>query len=230
LRYLCIIPARCNSKSIPFKNIVDLCNKPLIAYTIENVLELKMKKLISDFIISTDCKEIADVAKNYGAEVPFLRPKKIAEDKAKSVDYVLNSINYYEERGIKFDAVLILQPTSPLKSFEDIKKSIEIFNKNDKDSLISAYREDTINKLIMYRKENDVAIPLNNEHNKGIRRQDYGSVYIRNGAIYITNVEYLKKEKKIISDIPLIYEMSKKRSINIDTYEDLELVRNLLCK
>ena len=189
-----------------------------------------MKKLISDFIISTDCKEIADVAKNYGAEVPFLRPKKIAEDKAKSVDYVLNSINYYEERGIKFDAVLILQPTSPLKSFEDIKKSIEIFNKNDKDSLISAYREDTINKLIMYRKENDVAIPLNNEHNKGIRRQDYGSVYIRNGAIYITNVEYLKKEKKIISDIPLIYEMSKKRSINIDTYEDLELVRNLLCK
>ena len=230
MRYLCIIPARCNSKSIPFKNIVDLCDKPLIAYTIEAVLELKVKKLISDFIVSTDCKEIADVAKNYGAEVPFLRPKKIAEDKAKSVDYVLNSINYYEERGIKFDAVLILQPTSPLKSFEDIKKSIEIFSKNDKDSLISAYKEDSINKLIMYRKENDVAIPLNNEHNKGIRRQDYGSVYIRNGAIYITNVEYLKKEKKIISDIPLIYEKKKKRSINIDTYEDLELVRNLLCK
>ena len=230
MRYLCIIPARCNSKSIPFKNIVDLCNKPLIAYTIEAVLELKIKNLISDFIVSTDCKEIADVAKNYGAEVPFLRPKKIAEDKAKSVDYVLNSINYYEGIGIKFDAVLILQPTSPLKSFKDIEKSIEIFNKNEKDSLISAYREETINKMIMYRKENDVAIPLNNEHNKGIRRQDYGSVYIRNGAIYITSVEYLKKERKIISDIPLIYEMSKKRSINIDTYEDLELVRNLLCK
>lgn len=230
MKYLCIIPARCGSKGIPFKNIVDLCGKPMIAYTIEIALELKTKGFIDKVIVSTDCTEIADVSKHYGAEVPFLRPEKIAGDKAKSVDFVLHSIEYYENIGIDFDAVIVLQPTSPLKSFDDVNKAIEIFNINDSDSLISAYKEETINDLIMYHKKDDKAIPLNINHNKGVRRQDHGAVYIRNGAIYITKVDYLTKEQRIISDIPLMYEMSKNRSINVDTYEDLEYVRNLLCK
>ncbi|KLE11782.1 hypothetical protein AF80_00090 [Aliarcobacter butzleri L355] len=230
MKYLCIIPARCGSKGIPFKNIVDLCGKPMIAYTIEIAIELKSKGLINTVIVSTDCSEIADISKQYGAEVPFLRPEDIAGDKAKSVDFVLHSIEYYENIGIEFDAVIVLQPTSPLKSFDDVNKAIEIFNINDSDSIISAYKEETINDLIMYHKEDDKAIPLNTDHNKGVRRQEHGAVYIRNGAIYITKVDYLKKEQRIISDIPLMYEMGKNRSINIDTYEDLEYVRNLLCK
>ena len=230
MRYLCIIPARRNSKSIPLKNIIDLCGKPLIAYTIEIALKLKLKKLLSDFIVSTDCQKIADISKSYGAKIPFLRPKKMAGDKAKSIDYVLHSIDYFKTIGIRFDAVIILQPTSPLKSFEDVKNAILIFNKNNKDSLISAYREDTINQLIMYRKKNNVAIPLSGKHNKGIRRQDHGSIFVRNGAIYITKTKYIKKEKKIVSNQPLIYEMSKMESINIDTHEDLKFVKSILCK
>lgn len=227
---MCIIPARRNSKSIPLKNIIDLCGKPLIAYTIEIALKLKLKKLLSDFIVSTDCQKIADISKSYGAKIPFLRPKKMAGDKAKSIDYVLHSIDYFKTIGIRFDAVIILQPTSPLKSFEDVKNAILIFNKNNKDSLISAYREDTINQLIMYRKKNNVAIPLSGKHNKGIRRQDHGSIFVRNGAIYITKTKYIKKEKKIVSNKPLIYEMSKMESINIDTHEDLKFVKSILCK
>lgn len=230
MKYLCIIPARCGSKGIPFKNIVDLHGKPMIAYTIEIASELKAQGLINTIIVSTDCAEIAGISKQYGAEVPFLRPEDIAGDKAKSVDFVLHSIKYYEEIGIYFDAVIVLQPTSPFKSFDDVKNSIEIFSISDIDSLISVYKEETINDLIMYHKEGDKAIPLNNDHNKGVRRQDHGAVYIRNGAIYITKVDYLKKEQRIISDIPLMYEMDKNRSINVDTYEDLEYVRNLLCK
>ena len=204
--------------------------KPLIAYTIEIALKLKLKKLLSDFIVSTDCQKIADISKSYGAKIPFLRPKKMAGDKAKSIDYVLHSIDYFKTIGIRFDAVIILQPTSPLKSFEDVKNAILIFNKNNKDSLISAYREDTINQLIMYRKKNNVAIPLSGKHNKGIRRQDHGSIFVRNGAIYITKTKYIKKEKKIVSNKPLIYEMSKMESINIDTHEDLKFVKSILCK
>ena len=82
----------------------------------------------------------------------------------------------------------------------------------------------------MYHKEKDRAIALNINHNKGIRRQDHGSVYIRNGAIYISKISFIKSEKKIVSDIPLLYEMSKNNSINVDTYEDLEYVRNIMCK
>lgn len=230
MKYLCIIPARCGSKGISFKNIVDLCGKPMIAYTVEIALQLKTQGLIDNVIVSTDCSKIAEIAEQYGAEVPFLRPEEIAGDKAKSVDFVLHSIEYYENIGVEFDAVIVLQPTSPLKSYDDVNKSIEIFDKNENDSLISAYKEETINDLIMYHKVEEKAIPLNSNHNKGVRRQDHGAVYIRNGAIYITKVDYLKKEKRIIADVPLMYEMSKNRSINIDTYEDLEYVRNLLCK
>lgn len=230
MKHLCIIPARCGSKGIPFKNIVDVCGKPMIAYTIEIASELKTRGLIDTVIVSTDCAEIANISKQYGAEVPFLRPEEIAGDKAKSVDFVLHSIKYYKEIGMEFDSVIVLQPTSPLKSFDDVKNAIDIFNRNHSDSLISAYKEETINDLIMYHKEDDKAISLNTDHNKGVRRQDHGAVYIRNGAIYITRVDYLKKEERIISDIPLMYEMGKNRSINVDTYEDLEYVRNLLCK
>lgn len=230
MKYLCIIPARCGSKGIPFKNIVDICGKPLIQYTVDIALDLKNNGFIEAVIVSTDCNDIANISRDLGVTVPFLRPEEIAGDKAKSVDFVLHSIQYYENIGIEFDAVIVLQPTSPLKSIDDVQKSIEIFNKNQSDSLISAYKEETINDLIMYHKEDDKAIPLNNDHNKGVRRQDHGAVYIRNGAIYITKVDYLKKEQRIISDIPLMYEMSKNRSINIDTSEDLEYVRNLLCK
>ena len=123
-----------------------------------------------------------------------------------------------------------MQPTSPLRAYNDIVGAIDIFNKYQNDSLISVYKEETVNNFIMYYKDKDEAVPLSKDHNKGVRRQDHGAVYVRNGAIYITNVAYIKKRQSIISDVPLMYEMSKNNSINIDSYEDLEYVRNLLCK
>ncbi len=230
MNILAIIPARCGSKGIPFKNIIDVCGKPLIQYTIDIALKLIENKLIDDIVVSTDCKKIANIAKNLGANVPFLRPANISGDKAKSIDSILHTLEYFENLGKYYDCVVVLQPTSPLKTYEDVANSISLFKTNSQDSLISVYKEETINDLIMYHKQNDLAIPLNKEHNQGIRRQDHGVVYIRNGAIYITKTNYIKKEQKIISNIPLIYEMSKNNSINIDTFEDLKYVRTLLCK
>ena len=230
MKILAIIPARCGSKGIPFKNVIDVCGKPLIQYTIDIALKLKFENLIDEVIVSTDCDDIVNISKKLGANVPFLRPDSIAGDKAKSIDYILHSLEYFEKININYDAVIVLQPTSPLKTYDNLVESINIFQNNINDSLISTYKEETINDLIMYHKDGDIATPLDKGHNQGVRRQDHGAVYIRNGAIYITKVDYIKKEEKIISDLPLMYEMSKNSSINIDTFEDLEYVRNLLCK
>jgi CMP-N,N'-diacetyllegionaminic acid synthase len=230
MKFLCIIPARCGSKGIPHKNIIDVDGKPLIQYTIEVAKQLKNNNKIKNLVVSTDCKEVADISERLGVKVPFLRPRNISGDKAKSVDYVIHAVNFFEKKNIKYEAVIVLQPTSPLKTYDDIVGAIDIFNKSQNDSLISAYKEETINNLIMYYKHNDEAIPFSKDHNQGLRRQDHGAVYVRNGAIYIVNIDYIKKRQRMISDVPSMYEMSKNNSINIDSYEDLEYVRNLLCK
>jgi CMP-N,N'-diacetyllegionaminic acid synthase len=231
MKILAIIPARCGSKGIPFKNIIDVNGKPLIQYSIDIALQLRLNNLIDDIIVSTDCNEIKEITEQSGLKVPFLRPDNISGDEAKSIEYVLNCLQYFESKNIAYDAVIILQPTSPLRTYNDVKNSLNIFLENNNDSLISAYKEESINDLVLYHNKNDnVAIPFDKNHNEGIRRQDHGALYVRNGAIYITTVKYIKNDKKIISDFPLMYRMSKNSSINVDTFDDLELVRSLLCK
>jgi CMP-N-acetylneuraminic acid synthetase len=231
MKILTIIPARCGSKGIKDKNIIDMCGKPLIAYSIELGLELKQNNFVDTVMVSTDCEKIATVAKEYGADVPFLRPEDIADDTAKSIEYYLHALDFYKKQNIKFDAVLLLQPTSPLRNFELLKDAIEIFKSEDKDSLISVYKEEYINDLVMYKNTSKVDLrPLNKNHNKGVRRQDHGSTYVRNGAIYLTKVSHILEKQLIISDNPLFIEMKKSDSLNIDTIEDLELVRKTLCK
>lgn len=231
MKILNIIPARCGSKGIKDKNIIDVCGKPLIAYSIELGLELKKHSFVDTVMVSTDCEKIATVAKEYGADVPFLRPENIANDTAKSIEYYLHAIDFYKQKNIKFDAVLLLQPTSPLRTFELLKSAIEIFKSEDKDSLISVYKEEYINDLVMYKNTSNVDLkPLNENHNKGVRRQDHGSTYVRNGAIYLTKVSHILEKQLIISDNPLFIEMKKSDSLNIDTIEDLNLVRKTLCK
>ena len=227
-KFLAIIPARSGSKGILKKNIVNLCNKPLIQYTIEPAVRLKEEQKIIDVIVSTDSKEIASISSNLGANVPFLRPKKLATDKAKTIDVVLHIINYLGDKRDFFNTIILLQPTAPLRSYTDIKNAIDIFDIKLSCSLISVYKEEYLSDLIMYKKEGPFALPLNKNHNKGLRRQENEELYIRNGAIYVTSVNFLMKEKKIISNSPLLYEMTKNRSINIDSYKDLEIAQCLL--
>jgi len=230
MKILCLIPARCGSKGINFKNIVELCGQPLLKYTTDIAINLFKKGLIDEVMVSTDCQEIADVSNNLGLPVPFLRPKNISGDKAKSTESVINALEYYSAKGKSFDCVLLLQPTSPLRSLADVEESIILFKKHDSDSLISVYPEETINPLIMYQKDGDFALPLDTNHNRGVRRQEHGTLYVRNGAIYITRVNYVKHSYSMVSKRPLMYLMDKSRSVNIDTQDDLELVRKMLCK
>lgn len=231
MKILVIIPARGGSKGIRDKNIIDICGKPLIQYSIEPSLELKKLGLVDKVIVSTDNYRIAEISKKLGAEVPFLRPDKISGDKAKSIDFILHAINFYEKLDIQFDSILLLQPTSPIRDVTLLKDAINLFEVNNSNSLISCYNEEYINDLVMYKTENSFYLkPLNNNHNKGLRRQDHGDVFVRNGAIYLTKVSYIKETHQIISDKPLLIEMKKSQSINVDTLEDVEILKRIICK
>lgn len=230
MRILTIIPARCGSKGIPLKNIQDVCGKPLISYSIEQGLQLKRNKLVEEVLVSTDCDEIAKTAKEYGASVPFLRPNEISTDNSKTIDLIHHALDYYLNIGLEFDSVLLLQPTSPLRSSKVLNQAIKLFKENNNDSLISVFREEYINDLVIYSYNGKTLVPKDKNHNTGIRRQDHSSNYVRNGAIYITRVDFLRNHSKIISDSPLMVLMKKSDSINIDTKEDLIILKKIKCK
>ena len=227
-KILAIIPARGGSKGIIDKNIVDINGMPLLQYTVDPLLNLLNKNFVNEAILSTDSQKIASIGKGLGINVPFLRPSEISNDKAKSIDFVLHALEFYSNQNQYFDSVLILQPTSPLRTYNNIKKSIIAFDLSKSDSLISCYKEDYINSLTTYTKEGDFAIPINPNHNMAVRRQDHSVSYVRNGAIYLTKVDYLTKNKSIISDKPLMFEMPKHKSINIDTEEDLIMIKKMI--
>jgi len=227
---LIIIPARGGSKGIKNKNIVNICGKPLIYYTINPTLKTKEGGLLYAVIVSTDSQKIADISKKLGADVPFLRPKNISGDKSKSIDFMLHAINYFENKGIHYDYIVLLQPTSPLRIHEDIEEAIDLFLKNKNDSLISVCREERVDETELYYKKSNKGFPLSPNHNKGKRKQDLKELFVRNAAIYITSTKYIKKEHKIISDNPLLFEMPIERSLDIDTKDDLKKLRGFLCK
>jgi CMP-N,N'-diacetyllegionaminic acid synthase len=229
MKILAIIPARGGSKGIPNKNILEIKELPLIAHTIIPSLTLVKEGLISKLIVSTDSSEIGQIAEKYGAEFPFIRPEEISGDKAKSIDLIKHAIEFYKDKGEYYDAVLLLQPTSPLRTSDDIRNAIILFCENNNDSLISAYEEEYINDLVMYKKATDgnTSVPLNSNHNKGIRRQDHGATFVRNGCIYITRLDLLEKDL-IIGETPLLYIMPKSKSINLDTIEDVEILKRVL--
>lgn len=217
MKILGIIPARGGSKGIPKKNIKLLNGKPLIAYTIEAALASNLDRVI----VSTDCKEIAKVSKEYGAEV-LMRAIHLAEDNTPTLPVLQDVVTKLDE---KFDAVMTLQPTSPLRMIEDINKSIEIFSSDSEaDSLVSVVEVPhnyMPEKLMSF----DGKYLTGNREVK--RRQEISTMYARNGAaIYITKTE--KLGEYIFGGKILPYFMSKINSFDIDDIEDWEIVERLI--
>jgi CMP-N,N'-diacetyllegionaminic acid synthase len=228
LKYLLLIPARGGSKGIKNKNIIKINKIPLICYTIFSALEIKKKLLNIEVVVSTDSETVKKISLKAGAKVPFLRPKNISKDKSPSKDYVNHLIKYYDKIGNCPKNIIILQPTSPLRTMKDILNSIKIFEKNNAHSLISVYEETYVNNKVIYKLNGKYGKPITRKHNKGVRRQEESSHLVRNGAIYMFSVANFKKTKKIITHNPLLYIMKKSRSVNIDNYDDLDLAIKLL--
>ena len=131
---LALIPARGGSKGIKGKNIIDINGKPLIAYTIEAG---KQSKYIDDVVVTTDSEKIAEVSKKYGAEIPFMRPAEYAQDKSKTIVAVLHAIKELKRQDKVYDTLVLLQPTQPLRTSEDIDKAIELYFEKSCMSLVS---------------------------------------------------------------------------------------------
>ena len=223
-----IITARGGSKGIENKNIAELCGKPLIHYTIEAAQKAKG---LSDIILSTDDPKIVQCADKAGLSSSSLRPAHLATDTAKSNDVLLYEIERYEnETGQSIDNIMLLQPTAPLRTSDDIDAAYAIFKSSEQKTLISCYNAEAYHPQIMYKKCGETLTPFIEEGKTIIRRQEMEQVYIRNGAIYLSDVEAFKNTKNLVGETPLLYEMSREASINIDTVDDLDLAAYYLKK
>lgn len=221
-RILAIIPARGGSKGIPHKNIIDLCGKPLVAYTIDAALN---SKYIDYVMVSTDDEKIADVAKAYGAKVPFMRPAVLASDTAKTLDTILYSIKKLSDMGEEFLDFVLLQPTEPLRISNDIDAAIEKYYENNRQSLVSVSEVDDHPILIRTIEGNQLKPLLN--VSSTCRRQDMPKYYRVNGCIYINPIEQINKNTSF-NDNCIPYIMPKDHSVDIDELSDLALAKYYL--
>jgi CMP-N-acetylneuraminic acid synthetase len=222
-----VIPARGGSKGIPKKNIVDLGGKPLIAHTIE---QASQSQLIDRIIVSTDDSKIADISRNRNVEV-LMRPKQFANDKASTQDVLKHVVASVKLQGYIPDAVVTLQPTSPLRRTYHINEAVSLFLRDDNaDSLVSCVMVPHIYHPLSVMKitANGYLVPFQGTASRPMRRQDKSSVYARNGAaIYITRASRLTEY--IFGGRLIPYMMDEFFSIDIDSYEDLfEAERRLI--
>ncbi|MFD3157509.1 cytidylyltransferase domain-containing protein [Haloimpatiens sp. FM7330] len=219
-KVLAIIPARGGSKGVPRKNIKLLNGKPLIAYTIE---EAKKSKYIDKIIVSTEDEEIASISKNYGAEVPFLRPKELARDNTPGIEPVIHCVEWLKKNwGYISDYVCLLQCTSPFRKGKHIHEALNKMFSKQADSIISLCESEQTPYWMKKIKDGKIKYFL--EQGKLYeRRQDIPKTYITNGAIYIIKSQVLLQNKTWYTENTIPYIMDKISSIDIDTLNDFEL-------
>ncbi len=212
MRKIAIIPARAGSKGLPDKNIKEFMGKPLIYWTIQAALD---SQLFDEVMVSTDSDKYAEIAIQCGAEVPFLRSPKNASDVAGTWDTVREVILEYSCRGKEFDAFCLLQPTSPLRTSEDIKNAMSIFEEKKADAVVSLCElEHSIS--ICNTLEDDNCLNGFFDSNGSGRRQEMEKYYRINGAIYIQKVEKLLQKENLYGNKSYAYIMEKLNSIDID--------------
>ena len=219
---LAVIPARGGSKGLPGKNIKVLGCKPLIAWTIDAALNTNV---IDKIVVSTDCQDIAKVAKNFGAEVPFIRPDELSSDTATTSDVISHVLNSMKE---KYDIIILLQPTSPFRTTKDIEKAFELYNSTSTSSVVSVYQADKSPYWYFSRDNIGMINPVLNMEGQFSRRQELPDTYLLNGAIYIVDVKKFLSYEKFIFDDSLSYVMSKESSIDIDEAIDFQLAQLIL--
>lgn len=230
MKVLGITLARGGSKSVPYKNIRPLLGKPLIYYTIKESLKCK---LLDDYIISTDSKKIAKIAKNYGANVPFLRPKNISKDNTTSVDSLKHAVKFMEKlNGLKYDFVIEIMCTNPLKISKDIDACVHKLIKTKADSVIAVHQLFDHHPRRIKKIVNDRIINFCLTEKLETRRQDLVPfAYIRSGSIYALKRDHLMiKNMRYGSRNSRPYILPPNRAINIDTEIDVLVAENILKK
>lgn len=226
-RLIAIIPARGGSKGLPGKNIKNLCGKPLIAWSIEAGLT---SKYIDEVMVTTDSEQIARVAQATGAQVPFLRPTELASDTATTFDAVKHAIDYYEiELNKRFDYIVLLEPTSPLRAKDDIDGMIEKINSLEEqyDAIVSlgeVHEHPSIMKKIVV---NDIE-PYCKELVMATRRQDNGIAYFPYGVAYIVKTKTLLEGKSFYPSRTTHWLINRHQCFEIDDIYDFLTIENIM--
>jgi len=215
-----LIPARGGSKGVPRKNIRELAGIPLIAHSIQTA---RNATAIDSAVVSTDDEEIAEVAESYGARVPFIRPSELATDEAPTAPVITHALETLHDAGEEYDAFVLLQPTSPLRTVTHIDEAYSLYGESNADSVISVYPTyDT-----RWERVPEGAKKVNYT-DAAKRRQDRDPEYLINGAIYVTDVDRFLQTEETIAGTTKLYEMTKRRSVDIDTPFDLWLAEQIL--
>lgn len=225
MKPICIIAARGGSKGVPRKNIRQLLNKPLIAYTIEKSID---SKLFDHVVVSTEDVEIAKIAKQYGAEVPFMRPKKLSRDNSAEIDAWKHAIYFFKKKKIEFDALVSLPCTSPLRDLSDVVKCIKKFKNNKFDSVISVKKSNRnpYFNMVEKKKHNNYNIVIRSKkyiHN----RQMAPSTFDVSTVCFISKIKYILKHKNLFDGKVGIVEIPIIRSIDIDSQIDYKIAKNI---
>jgi len=225
MRTLALVMARGGSKGVPGKNMRVLAGKPLVVHTIE---EARKCRLLDRIIISTDSAEIAETARMSGAEVPFLRPQELAGDASPVIDATIHALNWLANEGYDPEYSMLLQPTSPLRTSEDMEHVIKLASDKNADAVVSvcpsthhpylARKIDSSGKL-----SNLIDTPL-----AGARRQDLPESFSLNGAVYLVKTKVLCEKRSWNLPGAYAYVMPQERSFDIDSEWDLQVVDFLL--
>lgn len=226
MKIIAIIPARSGSKGLPDKNIKSVCGRPLMDYTIKAAIDSECFETV---MVSTDSEKYAEIAKKCGADVPFMRSVTTAGDKAGSWDVVREILNNYKKKGIIYDYVALLQPTSPLRSAMDIRMAVKMLDADSVNNVVSVTETEhpvqwcfTLPadlEMLEYAKS-----PYNN-----MRRQDLKKHYQENGAIYLVNAnKIINDDYNLYEDKCFAYIMPRERSIDIDTKLDLIVLKAII--
>ena len=225
-RILGVITARGGSKAIPKKNIKDLLGKPLIAYTIEAALR---SSLLTKVIVSTDNEAIAAVAKEYGADVPYMQPDEIAQDHSMAFEAVQYAVQTLKEQGEEFDYAMMLQPTSPMRTAEDIDACITLAVDKDADSVMSMKQltDFSTKKLKSIDENGQIHGLLEEEGKQTAARTEASPVFKRNCAVYLTKTDLITAGDQF-GKKSLAYLMSEERSIDINEPIDFSIAGFLM--
>ncbi len=227
-RILGVIPARGGSKGIHQKNITLLNGKPLIAYSIESALN---SNYLTDVIVSTEDPQIAVISEKFGAKVPFIRPEELATDMALSLPVIQHATREMEKlNAANYDLVLMLQPTTPFRTSQDIDTSIKLLTDSNADSVLSVVEVNGHHPFRMKRITEDNW--LTNYIDQGFEdmrpRQVLPPVYLRSGAIYLMNRDLLMEGNSLVGPKCKAYIISQERAVNIDTPMDLLMAEMIL--
>lgn len=222
MKNIAIIPARSGSKGLIDKNIKLLNGKPLMAYTIEAAIE---SNVFDTIMVSTDSPKYANIAKEYGAVVPFFRSEEMSSDEAGSWDVVKEVLGKYKELGKIFDTVCLLQPTSPLRNTKDIINAYELLKQKGSEAITSVCEND--HPLEYLRVINQDLSMEKIIENNNIRRQDMNKIYRINGAIYIKRII---NQNTLTAVNGVAYIMQKINSIDIDTAYDFIIAESIMKK